>query len=691
MRKQNIQIIIVLLLFFLNACAGADEKRSAHYQRGVDYYESMQYQDAVLEFRNAVHIDPEFFEAHLMLGKTYYQLKDWQRAHNSLKKATDLNPGLIDGHVYLGRIFHMAGNLEKAKERALMVMEEDNDNFDASIILANVYLKGNNQRLGLDILEALMDSYPEREEAYILAARIYALQNEYGQALEILGKAVRYNPQSIAIEMVKAEVYQAMDEPGLAGNIYKDMLANDPDNEDIRFILVRHYRGNGQLQEAIMELEWMLGQNPGDKRIYLALADIYSDMNEDDMAISTLQKGCSLIEEDFDLVFALAASFQSSGRYSEAETVLEDLIISDPEHLKVLDARKMLARIYFEQQQYAQSREQLELLLKRNPLDTEALFFRGRILAGSGDTAGAIQDFRKVLNEEKNNVQAYYYLALCHFQGNEPFTALENLRTALNIEPGFVPARLELARYYARRSEYSRAHQELDRILGNYEQHQEALMLRGEVLAREGDWQRAQDIFYMVSGLSPQWSMPYLFSAEIYLQMDRKKQSATVLERARNNDVRSVQVDFMLGLVYQELGYDDKAEKLYREILEQDPEFMPAANNLAYLYAASDDPDMLRQAMSLAREAAKDNNPLALDTLGWVYYRMGDNELALQHLFMALDGDPENMDIIYHLAHVLTESGEFAQAKDFIHEKMEELGRESVDHRVVELYDSLDL
>lgn len=691
MYRQNIQIIFVLVLFLLNACAGVDEKRTTHYERGMDYYESRQYKDAVLEFKNAVRIDPEFVEAHLMLGKTYYQLKDWQRAHNSLKKATTLDSELIDGHVYLGRLFHMAGDLEKARERALIVMEKDNDNFDASIILANVYLKGSNQRPGLDILETLMDSYPKREEAYILAARIHTMQNEHEQALEILEKAAVYNPQSIAVEMIKAEVYQAMGEPVLAGNVYKEMLAKDPDNDNIRFILVRHYRDNGHFQEAILELERMLGQNPGDKRIYLALSDIYADLNENDMVLSTLEKGCSVIENDFDLIFALAASLLNNGSYSEAEKILEELIISDPGHLKALDARKMLAGIYFEKQQYAQSREQLDLLIKRNPLDTEALFFRGRILAGSGDTAGAIQDFRKVLSDEKDNVQAYYYLALCHVQNGEPLTALENLRTALNISPGFIPARLELVRHYARRSEYSKAHEELDRILRNYEHHKEALMLRGEIFAREGDWHRAQDVFSMVSDSKPQWAMPYLFSAEIFLQMDKKNQAVTVLERARNNNVRSVRVDFMLGLVYQQLGYKDRAEKLYRDILEQTPDFMPAANNLALLYADSDDPDMLRQAISLARKAAKDNHPLALDTLGWVYYRMGDHDLAKEYLLMALDGEPQNMDIIYHLAQVLTESGEPDLAKNFIHEKIEEVGLERVDQRVVELYDSLDL
>jgi tetratricopeptide (TPR) repeat protein len=120
----------------------------------------------------------------------------------------------------------------------------------------------------------------------------------------------------------------------------------------------------------------------------------------------------------------------------------------------------------------------------------------------------------------------------------------------------------------------------------------------------------------------------------------------------------------MLAHTHDAAGQDDKAEALYRENLEQAPEGSraTAANGLAYFYAQRgknlDEAEVLVKS-SLKVEPA---NYAYIDTLGWVYYKQGRLEEALEELRRAealSDGDGE---ILKHLAEALQKSGKAREA-----------------------------
>ena len=112
----------------------------------------------------------------------------------------------------------------------------------------------------------------------------------------------------------------------------------------------------------------------------------------------------------------------------------------------------------------------------------------------------------------------------------------------------------------------------------------------------------------------------------------------------------------------------DEAEKIYRKILEVEPNNVVASNNLADLLAQrhSDDPAKLTEARALAERAAASNDPIALDTLGWVQHLQGDNEAALVSLGKAAHLDPNTPVIIYHYAATLADSGKKDEAKKML-------------------------
>ena len=106
--------------------------------------------------------------------------------------------------------------------------------------------------------------------------------------------------------------------------------------------------------------------------------------------------------------------------------------------------------------------------------------------------------------------------------------------------------------------------------------------------------------------------------------MGRFAEARAAFERAQALGADSAALDALLGTSAQLLGRDADAIREYRAALARDPELISAANNLAWLLAASRDPSLRdpKQAVRLA-EAAVEKQTLPdagfLDTLAVSY------------------------------------------------------------------------
>src|SRR5512141_1586041 len=71
---------LVLLGFLAVVVLGCSEdpevKKQRHFSRGEEYLSKHNFDEAIIEFRNAIQVAPRFAEAHNRLGRAY-QRKSW--------------------------------------------------------------------------------------------------------------------------------------------------------------------------------------------------------------------------------------------------------------------------------------------------------------------------------------------------------------------------------------------------------------------------------------------------------------------------------------------------------------------------------------------------------------------------------------------------------------------------------------
>lgn len=97
--------------------------------------------------------------------------------------------------------------------------------------------------------------------------------------------------------------------------------------------------------------------------------------------------------------------------------------------------------------------------------------------------------------------------------------------------------------------------------------------------------------------------------------------------------------------------------------MDIDPEFAPAANNLAYLLIEQNKD--IEEALRLAQKAKKKlpKDPDVMDTLGLAYYKKGFYDNAVAEFLDSLELRPDHPVVHYHLGLAYFKKGDKDQAR----------------------------
>ena len=151
--------------------------------------------------------------------------------------------------------------------------------------------------------------------------------------------------------------------------------------------------------------------------------------------------------------------------------------------------------------------------------------------------------------------------------------------------------------------------------------------------------------------------------SEIYLKNENTVDAIAQYEALLAQNPKQARPHMMLGIIYERRKKFDISEKHYRNALDINPEFVPAANNLAYILAVRD--GNLNEALGLAQKAKEKvpNDPSIMDTLGLVYYKKGLYDNAIGEFNDSIAKLPDNATIRYHLGLAYYKKGENEKAR----------------------------
>lgn len=308
----------------------------------------------------------------------------------------------------------------------------------------------------------------------------------------------------------------------------------------------------------------------------------------------------------------------------------------------------------------------LEGYLARHPRATEARFTYARLLAGEGRNEDARKQMELALREEPDNPPILFSLAQIAYQMKQLDVAEDYLKRYVGlpetVQRDNSPAYLFLAQLAEDRGRLPDAIAWLEKA-GRGEQAVAATIRRALLMGKLGRVDEARELLRNTS-VPTNRERAQLTAAEAQVLRDagRPKEAFEVLDRALERLPNNPELLYDHAMAAERIDRVPVMEASLRKLIGLQPEHAHAYNALGYTFA--DRNIRLDEALALIEKALalSPEDPHILDSMGWVMFRLGRHDAALEYLRKAYAIRPE-ADVAAHLGEVLWSMGRAEDAR----------------------------
>jgi tetratricopeptide (TPR) repeat protein len=330
--------------------------------------------------------------------------------------------------------------------------------------------------------------------------------------------------------------------------------------------------------------------------------------------------------------------------------------------------------------------------LERQPKSSDGRLAYARLLIADKQYDTARGQFERLLQADAKNPDLVYSMALLSMQGNLKADARRYLERYLTLleEPGNEErdadnAYLNLAQLAEEDKQYGEALKWLRKVEGG-EEYVPARVREAGVLAKMNRLEEGRKVLRDIKPQSEDERVQLVIAeAQLLRDAKRHEESYTMLARALEKTPDNLALLYDTAMAAERTNRLVEMEKHLRRLIELKPDYAHAYNALGYTFA--DRNTRLPEALQLIAKANQlsPDDPYILDSLGWVYFRMGDLKRARETLERAYNAKPD-AEVAIHLAEVLWASGDQDGARKLLREvRTQEPGNELLKSTVARL------
>ncbi|MBW2391051.1 MAG: tetratricopeptide repeat protein, partial [Deltaproteobacteria bacterium] len=637
------------------------------------------YEEAIRAINRVLEKDPDNINA---LYARASALIGAARAGEALEDAEHvlrLKPG--DGHGYS---IKMASLLDldrfdeaEASQIELVKITEAGTSVDQAAracgVLARFYADQGDNSKSQETHETCLEKYPDHPMVREWAASFYTITGQLDQAISIWRGAVDRNPEDFEL---RATLADQLIEARRLDEAEKVMAASAELFDSARAYqkLSKIYRKNNKPAEARVALETALSRTRNEPDVlrytvgdlfieegdldsaeqvadslkepsyrHLLKAAILLARDEPAAALRKFDEGLRLWPNNARARYLAGVAAQRSGDHDRATTEFRESVrVSETE----TDASLQLARIYYTLGQYATARQFAARHAKNRPLTSpEAHIISSRSAAALGDLKAAFGGLDTLQKTVFAAAAVAERASLVREHGSLPeaIEVIENSKLDL----------ADLANTAALRS-YAELLYEAGRegdaiaaasaLYARNPESTEAMEVKGRVLALAGKTAEANALIDAAIEKDPNFAAALQIKANLTANAGDLDAALGYFDRAAAADYDNPNYAYQAAKLVLAQGETDDAVARLRKIVQGEPGHVGASNDLAWHLAQTD--SELEFALKLAtRATTRQPDADTLDTLGWVQYKLGSIDDAIESFNKALELRPDSASI----------------------------------------------
>ncbi|MBS4050032.1 MAG: tetratricopeptide repeat protein [Methylomonas sp.] len=502
----------------------------------------------------------------------------------------------------------------------------------------------------------------DEEVLYLLmAAELAGQRNQYDLALDAyLQAAKRVDDARIAERAVKIGMF--LKDERRTREALEIWMSKDPDNLPAKKFAVLMAIKKLDRKSAVENLDAIFREDPaGFEGGMLEMIKALEKEGRSQFIYDALEDLNGLHPEQPNLLFLQAVLASVLHDNALAQQKIGQVLELQPDWNKAIIFQAQLAGRSGDMEK---TREFLEKAVKQAPDDKQLRKMLLEVLVKTGAYDDAIKLYQSVLDENPDDGETLFTLALIYMQQNQLDKAEGYFEKALNKPEWEGQASFYLGKIELDRQNPGKALVWFDRSEANGYGF-EADMAAVSLLLGQKELSKAEVRIKAMDGKYPEQHLRILMmKAELYNQWSKYQEAYDVLSLALNDAPDSRDVLYARALIAERLDKLDVLEADLLKILEKNPDDVGALNALGYTLTDrtqrfDDAEKYLRKAIQLQPDEA-----VIIDSYGWLQFKRGKYDLALEYLRKAYEKQQEN-EIAAHIAEVLWATGKEKEAKEF--------------------------
>lgn len=497
----------------------------------------------------------------------------------------------------------------------------------------------------------------ETSDLYFIKGRQKALEGKFDEAVVLFEQALGGSSENAFIHHQLAEAYLRLQKEDRAETAAKKAVELDPNNIEYRTTLAAILTSLKRYEEAKIHYGKIQELDGSNEKAVLLLGILEVESGQVDKGLATLSKAIERNNENALAYFYRAKVYLEMDEIKKAKADLDKCLGVRPNFVEAGMALGLLherlgevdeaIRVYSRIQGNGRYRKRLaQLYLQRNELEK------------------ALTELIEYAKVEPDDYTAKVKIGLIYFELKQYESAAEQFRTILNQEPSADNVRFYLAAVFEETKKYDMATAEFKKVTKESSFFKEAMLHIGFILKDQGKTREGIELGKRLTRESPEVAEFFDLHASFFEARKDYKQALKVIELGLKRHVNDEKLLYFEGALYERL--DDKRRGIanMKKILQINPNNANALNFLGYSYAEAG--ENLEEAEKLILKAVelRPNDGYIIDSLGWVYFKQGKIDLALEHLEKAASIQPEEPIILEHLGDIYLKQKDTSKAMD---------------------------
>ena len=655
MKFSSLKVLpLVVLLAVAAACAKDPEAAKLEYtQSGDRFVADNKLAEAVVQYRNALQIDPGSGDVRFKLAQVYARQGDLRNATQEYQRAAEAMPDSAEVQTAAAAAFLRVRRFEDARARAQAALKLDSQNAQAQTILGNALAGLRDFESALEELEEAMKLEPTAAFLQTNVGAIHLATGNVAEAEAAFRKGVELGPDLPASHLALANFLWAAGRIPESEESLKAVVAIDPTNLLAHRSLAAIYLLTRRPAQAEPHLKTLADADTSSRGLpKLALADYYMRARKPDEARRVLE-GMQNVKEGKSDVQARLAVLRYRTSPAEGNRIIDATLTSDPTHLQSLLVK---TRFQMTEKDLAAALKTATTAAAAHPTSAEAKYLIGTIYAAENRLDEAATAFGDTLRLNPRAVGAQMRLTELNLALGRPDRALPIASDVVRQAPADLQARLMLVRTQVAAGQTQDADRTITALLKALPNAAPVQATAGQVALARRDNVRARRAFDRALELDA--GNFDAFAGLILVDLAEKKTDSA---RARIDErlAKSPNDPLLLTMaarVHATSGDFARGEEILRKLIALEPSNLQAYAMLGQLYGLQ---RRLPQARAAFEEMLK-KEPDSVSTntiVAILYANEGNNAEARKRYERILQLDPAAAVAANNLAYIYAEEG----------------------------------